>query len=48
MKRENVVTKGKVIIALVIGVIGVAAWLLASSGPQMGGPGGGMGQMPPP
>ena len=41
-------TKGKVIIALVIGVIGVAAWLLASSGPQMGGPGGGMGQMPPP
>lgn len=41
-------SKGKVIIALVIGVIGVAVWFLTSSGPQMGGPGGAAGQRPPP
>lgn len=41
-------SKGKVIVALIIGVIGLSAWYLTSSGPQMGGQPGGMGQMPPP
>ncbi len=43
-------SKGKLIIALVIGVIVLGIWYLTSGSGQMGpgGPGGGMGQMPPP
>lgn len=43
-------SKGKLIIALVIGVIVLGTWYLTSGSGQMGpgGPGGGMGQMPPP
>lgn len=40
-------SKGKVIIALVIGVIGLATWYMMSSGPQMGGQMGGAGSMSP-
>lgn len=42
-------SKGKLIVALIIGVIGAGTWYLTAGKGQMGagGPGGGMGQMPP-